>query len=380
MSSLSPINHDRLAHIFTTLCQIDSPSRHEDKVAAFISNFFAPFPSVEIFVDSSNQQTASTTGNLIIQIPATDPEIAPLFFACHMDVISPCLGVKVDRHNDIFSSAGETVLGGDDKGGIAILLELFLILHDNKLRHGPLEFIFTTCEEIGLLGAKALSPQHLKARHGYALDSTGIDNVIMGAPAAVTISAHIHGRAAHAGLNPEDGLSAIFLASQVISNLPLGRLDNDSTANIGVINGGHAPNIIPASTQLNGEIRSHSSRKLTKYIKQFRDVFHSTMAPFAPIGHYELDINPQYPAMLLPQNSFTLQLCHAAAKQLHRPLDFLIAGGGSDANIFNDNGLETAILGIGMDNVHSTHETIALDSLVRSLELCLALTNPQNFG
>ncbi|MEN8140956.1 MAG: M20/M25/M40 family metallo-hydrolase [Thermodesulfobacteriota bacterium] len=369
------IQTQRLSRHFIELCEIDSPSGNEEQVAAYLAAFFQEIPGAEIFFDDSAPHTGSSTGNLIIRLPGqgAGAPMAPLFFNCHMDVISPCLGVKVQRDGDIFRSAGPTVLGGDDKAGIACLMEMALLLQECG-DHCPLEFLFTTCEEIGLLGAKAFDPSLLRARQGFALDSTGLDNVIIGAPAAVYINVTIQGRAAHAGLNPEDGISAIALAAQAISQLSLGRLDPDSTANIGLIKGGIATNIIPDHVELRGEIRSHSEERLSRHIAKFQELFTKTVQ--ATDAHLTFSAPPQYPAMRLSDNSALLSLVQHAATKLQRPIEQIIAGGGSDANVFNAKELETAILGIGMENVHSVDEQISLQALERTTELCLALATP----
>ena len=369
-------DHHRLATTFTTLCEIDSPSRGEGRLAQHLIHFFNQFPDIKTIVDDSAHATGSDTGNIVVHLPGAGDlqHEPPLLFCCHLDVIAPCLGVKVERNDDVFSSAGDTVLGSDDKAGIAILMEMYQSLYESSSSHRPLDFLFTTCEEIGLLGAKNFDPKLLRAQHGYALDSTGIDNVIVGAPAAVYIDANITGKAAHAGLNPEHGISSIFLSSQIISRLPLGRLDRDSTANIGVISGGTATNIIPETVHLRGEIRSHSAAKLDKYISFFRDTFYQARLQFAPQATIEFSTPPQYPAMLLTEDNFTYQHARLAGQTLsNRLLDFVIAGGGSDANILNSKGIETAILGIGMDQVHSTSEQISLPDIIRTLELTTAL-------
>ncbi len=375
MSAL-PINQERLAHYFITLCEIDSPGKSEAKLAAYLQKFFDVFPGVTTFVDDTASVTGSDTGNLIVSIPGRDSDKDPLFFNCHMDVIAPCIGVKVCRHNNIFTSHGDTVLGGDDKAGIAILMEMAETLFENKLPHRPLEFLFTTGEEIGLLGAKAFNPAHLKSSMGFALDSTGVDNVIVGAPAAVYVYAEISGRASHAGLNPEDGINAITLAAQVVSNLPTGRLDDLSTANIGLVSGGTATNIVPDHVMLQGEIRSHSVTLLTKHMETFRHIFDEVVTPSEgdSLPAVSLTFPEQYPAMAIDEASPLLAVTRSAAAFLDRDLSYIVAGGGSDANIFNGRGLTTAILGVGMENVHSTHELISLKNIVRTLELTLSLS------
>lgn len=372
-----PLNTDRLSQSFITLCEIDSPARSEGKLGQYIISLFERFSQVEIIEDDSASLTGSDTGNIIIRFPGTKQENDPIFFNTHLDVISPCIGVKVhwDGH-DVFSSSGDTVLGADDKAGIAILIEVMLTILEKNIEYSPVELLFTTCEEIGLLGAKAFSPSNLRAYYGYALDSTGVDNVITGAPAANYIIAEIQGQAAHAGLNPSHGISAIQLASQAVSKLPLGQLDEQSTANIGLISGGTATNIIPDFVQLKGEIRSHSLTRLHRYIDQFKSIFFDTINSWED-PRYSLNSHPvlsfqspeQYPLMALSDDTDVLQLVKKAGHSLDRPLNFGRAGGGSDANIFNHKGLPTAILGIGMTHVHSTSEQIRLSDMHRTAEL-----------
>jgi tripeptide aminopeptidase len=238
------INHERLASVFTTLCEIDSPSKQEGRVAAYLTSLFTGM-GAEVFEDDSAGRTGADCGNLFVRFPHGGLDREPVFFNCHMDTVLPGTGVKVKRDGEVFSSAGETVLGSDDKAGIAALIEVMRTLQENNTPYGPVEFVFTTCEEVGLLGVKALDPANIKAKIGYALDSSGINRVIVGAPAANRITVKITGLASHAGLSPEKGISAIHIAAKAMARLKLGRLDAPSTANIGVISGGAASNIIP---------------------------------------------------------------------------------------------------------------------------------------
>ena len=177
-------------------------------MAALLHDHFATLGADSIEVDNSAPLTGSDTGNLIVRFNGNDPSREPVFFSCHMDTVEPGCGVRVARKGDIFTSHGDTVLGGDDKSGIAALIELMTVLSENKVSHGLIELVFTTCEEVGLLGAKHLEHEKLRAHFGYALDTTGIDRVITGAPASNRLKIQVHGIAAHAGLNPEQGISA----------------------------------------------------------------------------------------------------------------------------------------------------------------------------
>jgi tripeptide aminopeptidase len=379
------MNRERLAATFVQLCEIDSPSRAEGRVAAFLKDLCArELGAEQILEDDSAAKTGSESGNLLVRFPGA-LDAPPLFFNCHMDTVQPGVGVKVKREGDTFSSAGATVLGGDDKAGIAALIEMVQCLKESGTPHPPFELIFTTCEEIGLLGAKHLDFSLVRSRLGYALDSSGIDLAIIGAPAANRFTAEIRGLAAHAGLHPEKGISAIQLAAQAMAQLPLGRLDDESTANIGLIQGGTATNIIPEQVRLDGEVRSHDATKLARHTAQVEAAFRAAVegwrdpadqAPGRP--RLEFSMEAQYPAMRITEEQMVWQRLAAAAKSLDRSLEYIVAGGGSDANIFNAHGLATMILGIGMTDVHTTDESVTLDAMARTAELTAAILTSGN--
>jgi tripeptide aminopeptidase len=373
------INQERLASLFTTLCEIDSPSKQEGRVAAYLKSVFAEMGAA-VSEDDSAKQTGSDCGNLFVRFPDGGLDKEPVFFNCHMDTVLPAVGVKVKREGEVFTSAGNTVLGSDDKAGIAALIEVMRTLQEKNIPYGPVEYIFTTCEEVGLMGAKTLNPSSIKAKIGYALDSSGINRVVVGAPAANRITAKIKGVAAHAGLSPEKGISAIHLAARAIARLKLGRLDPESTANIGLIEGGTATNIIPESVVVHGEVRSHNLSKLEEHMQKIQDVFQDEVDnwrdPESIVdGKPSLDFKviEDYPVMKLAKNSTVIKRVAKAATTLDAELDYVVAGGGSDANIFNSFGIQCAILSTGMDKVHSTQETIKLSDMALTAELVMAI-------
>jgi len=373
------INQERLASVFTTLCEIDSPSKQEGRVAAYLTSLFTGM-GAEVFEDDSAGRTGADCGNLFVRFPHGGLDREPVFFNCHMDTVLPGTGVKVKRDGEVFSSAGETVLGSDDKAGIAALIEVMRTLQENNTPYGPVEFVFTTCEEVGLLGVKALDPSNIKAKIGYALDSSGINRVIVGAPAANRITVKIKGLASHAGLSPEKGISAIHIAAKAIARLKLGRLDAQSTANIGVIAGGAASNIIPESVVLQGEVRSHAVKLLHEHTEHIRSVFQHEVDNWSdPDGNVaarpslDYTIIGDYPVMKLGRESAVIKRVEAAAASLNAELDYVVAGGGSDANIFNSYDIQCAILSIGMDKVHSTRETIKLSDMALTADLIMAI-------
>jgi len=369
------INRERLAEQFKTLCEISSPSKEEKPVAEYLKKVFKDLGAEFSFEDDSAGKTGSNSGNLIFRFKGNKNNV-PIFFACHMDTVKPGHGVAVDRHGDIFTSRGDTILGGDDKSGIAPLIEMIRLFKENNASHRTLELVFTTCEEIGLRGAKALDYNQLQAQSGYALDSTGIDKVIIGAPAANRIRIDVHGTAAHAGINPEAGVNAFVVAAGAITRLKLGRIDEESTANIGIMKGGVATNIVPKLVTLKGEIRSHSMDKLRHYTDEIKTVFLDTIAgwPVSDVPNYkpptvDLKVESEYPAMRLAETDTVVDTVKQAGLALGRELSFIIAGGGSDANIYNGYGLPTTIIATGMTDVHTTDESLDLNNMVKLTEL-----------
>uniref|UniRef100_UPI003AA81012 M20/M25/M40 family metallo-hydrolase n=1 Tax=Candidatus Electronema sp. TJ TaxID=3401573 RepID=UPI003AA81012 len=304
----------------------------------------------------------------------------PLFFNCHLDTVEPGRGIKVLRQGSRFTSNGGTILGSDDKAGIAALIEMWRVISEHKLPHAPLEFLFTTCEETGLLGAKALNPAHVRAKMGYALDTSGFGRVIIGAPASNRLRITVNGAAAHAGLHPEKGINAIVLAAKALAAAPCGRIDHETTANFGTIQGGTAINIVPEQVVIEGEVRSHSMEKLERLSREIEAVFRkmlvdwrdpSGQAQGAPELGFQSELD--FPAMKLDMNDAVIRRIAAAAEGIGMDLSYEIAGGGSDANIFNGCGLATAIVATGMTNVHSTAEEVSLEDMTRLTELVLAL-------
>ncbi len=372
------IDRERLAKTFTELCEISSPSREEKGVADYLKAVFATLGADAAYEDESAASTGASCGNLIFRFEGSSPA-EPVFFACHMDTVQPGQGVQVARNGDIFTSRGDTILGGDDKSGIAPLIELVTLLREHKITHRTIELIFTTCEEIGLLGAKSIDYSQLRSQFGYALDSNGIDKVIIGAPASNRIRIDVHGTAAHAGMNPEGGVSAFLVAAGALSKLRLGRLDNESTANIGIMKGGIATNIIPDHLMLRGEIRSHSISKLAAYTSEIGSIFRQTAAGW-PVDDeskrptVDLEVESDYPAMKLSEDDLVIRTVKAAGLKLGRDISMVIAGGGSDANIYNDHGLSTAIIATGMNKVHTTDECLDLNDMISLTELLFTIS------
>jgi len=372
------LDREFLAETFTTLCEISSPSRREGNIAAWLCNRLKELGADSIFIDNSSTGTGSETGNIIARFNGNQPGRDGFFLSCHMDTVEPADNVRVCRHGDTFTSAGDTILGADDKSGIAAIIGMIAHLKQHKIDHPTLEIVLTTCEEVGLLGAKHLEYRQLQTPYGYALDSIGTNHVITGAPAANKINVEIQGLAAHAGLCPEAGINALSIAAKALSSLEIGRLDNESTCNFGIIEGGIATNIVPERIRLKGEVRSHNPEKLQQHTEKIFACFRTTIEDWPQRNgegrpKVRLDIVDNYPAMSLHSDMPVIQHIARAAARIDRQLDYSIAGGGSDANIFNSFGLPTAIVASGMNKVHTLEEQLELNDLVELTELLLAL-------
>lgn len=373
------VNRERLAALFTELCEIDSPSRREGRISERLQQILSELGPIQILEDDSAARTGSECGNLIVRFAGT-LDLPAIFFSCHMDTVQPAEGVRVKRIGDLFTSAGDTILGSDDKSGIAACIEALWVLRENKVAHRPVELVITTCEEIGLVGAKALDPNLVQAKEGYALDSSGFARVVTHAPAANRLTISLQGVAAHAGLHPEWGVSALILAAQALAKVPNGRIDEETTCNFGTIHGGTASNIVPEQVVIHGEVRSHSMVKLAQVTETIASIFRETVAAWTdPTGSakgtpsVDIKVRQDFPVMQLDLQDPVLRRVEAAAQSIGLSLTYERAGGGSDANIFNGHGLATAIIATGMTNVHSTKEQVELQDMVDLTRLLLAL-------
>lgn len=366
-----------MAELFTTLVEIDSVSLHESRVADKIKQI-AEALGAEVLMDGSAKKTGSDTGNLIVKFKG-NRAVPPMLLSAHMDTVEPGIGVRPRYQGGVFRSAGDTILGADDKSAIAIIFETMRILTENDLPHGPLEIVLTTCEEIGLQGAKNLDFNLLTARLGYVLDTSDIEGIVTRAPAANKLTFHIHGKDAHAGVAPEKGINAISLAARALAVLDLGRIDHETTCNIGTIQGGVATNIIPSLVTIHGEVRSHDEEKLERLTQKIVAAFQQAVDGHEPadksIGRarLEVEVENDFPATNIPEDHRVVDLARNAAAALGRKMALKTTGGGADANIFFKKGIVTGVLGTGMQDMHTVRESIRLDHMIQTTELLLGI-------
>ncbi len=371
------IDRERLANLFKSLVEIDSVSRNERAIANEIRKVAESLGAI-CHVDDSEKRTGSDTGNLILKFKGNRP-MEPLLLSAHMDTVEPGCGVKPVFKDGIFTSDGTTILGADDKSAIAIILEVIRILVENEQPHCPLEFVLTTCEEIGLLGAKNLDFSLITAKKGYVLDTSDIGVIVNRAPAANRLELNVFGKDAHAGVAPEQGISAIVLASRAIAGLKLGRIDHETTCNIGVINGGVAINIVPKMVSIQGEVRSHDNHKLNRITENIVNVFQSVIDGWqgdeesSESPSLEYKIEKDFPFTNIPEDHPVISIAQKAASNLGRSVKSKSTGGGADANIFFEQGIVAGVIGTGMKDMHSVRESIRLDDMVQTAELLIEI-------
>ena len=371
------INRKRLSETFKFLVQIDSVSKEEGVIAHEIKKILE-YMGAETFVDDAGDKIGGNSGNLIAKFKG-NTQAPPLLLNAHMDTVEPGRGITAVLENGTFTSDGTTILGADDKSAIAILLETLNILKENDLRYGPLELVFTVCEEIGLQGAKHLDLSAVTATYGFALDATDTEGVVTRAPSANHFEFTIHGKDAHAGAAPEKGINAISLASKAIAKLELGRIDQETTCNIGIIEGGIATNIVPNLVKVKGEVRSHDEEKLNKItneiVSSFNEVIENyrKLNPNDELPRVEINIKKDFPRTHIPDDHPVIKLASRAAENLGRKMQTKTTGGGADANIFFEKGIFTGVLGTGMRDMHTVRESVKLDDMVRTAELLLEI-------
>ena len=365
------VNQDRLVQTFLDLARQNTPPRHE-RAASEIACRILQDLGFECVYDDAGGKVGGDIGNLIAFKKGTVHDAPPIFFSAHFDTVEPTPGLEPIVDDDIIHSDGNTIVGADDKCGMAPVLEAMRLLHEQAIPHGDIQLLLTICEEIGLVGAKHMDPGAIHARFGFVLDAgPPVGSCVYSAPSQDIFEVVIHGRPAHAGAQPEDGVSAIAVAARAIARMKLGRVDPETTANVGIITGGTATNIIPAECYLKCEARSRNHAKMEKQRDAMLAAFHEEAALAGATVDVTLD--HAYTHYELPMDSPTLQIAEIAAERAGLEFLLRVTGGGADANIFNAFGIPTTVLGCGMVNIHRHDEYCTISDMVRSTQLVVAI-------
>lgn len=360
----------RVLDTFLDLVRIDSPTGRESGVAAYMVRALEA-AGCEVRVDDTREVTGADTGNVIARIPGTVSG-AVVALSAHMDCVQPCEGVEPVVADGMVRSAGETVLGSDDKAGLAAIVELAQRLRESGAPHAEVRFLVTVSEETGLLGAKALSAGDCASDVCLVLDGDGsVGGIVTAAPTHYTFNATFTGRASHAGVEPEKGVSAIAMAADAIGRMELGRLDDRTTANIGTIAGGRATNIVAPTCVLTGECRSRDADR----VEAVRGAMDAAMRGAATDAGGTVDVTwtLEYRGFSVAEDSVALALVEAACHDIGITPRRFATGGGSDANVISVHGVPTFVLSSGMTSVHSVDERIAVADLEALADLLEAV-------
>ncbi|MFS1518015.1 M20/M25/M40 family metallo-hydrolase [Bacillus sp. SCS-151] len=365
------IQQDRLVNEIIELVKVDSETKYETEIAKVLKEKFSSL-GVKVVEDDTTSQTGHGAGNLICTLDGTKNGVDPIYFTSHMDTVVPGNGIKPSIKDGYIVTDGTTILGADDKAGLAAMLEAIRVLKENNIAHGTIQFIITVGEESGLVGAKVLDPSQIIAKYGYAIDSDGkVGNIVVAAPTQAKIIATIHGKTAHAGVAPEKGVSAITIASKAIAQMPLGRIDEETTANIGRFEGGTQTNIVCDRVDILAEARSLVQEKMEAQVAKMKDAFESVAEQMG--GKADVEVNIMYPGFKFGDGDHVVEIAKKAAKKINRPCELQRSGGGSDANVIAGFGIPTVNLAVGYEEIHTTNEKIPIEELVKCAEMVVAI-------
>lgn len=360
----------RLVKQFQELIAIDSVSRNEAAIHAYLKEKFSTL-GLTVKEDNSMAQTKLGANNLIATLKG-DSTKTPLLFSAHTDTVTPGNGIEMIEQNGVLYSKGETILAADDKAGIAIMLEVIQQLQEQAIPTGDIEFVLSPGEEIGLIGAAALDMSQLQAQMGYVLDSGGaVGKVTIASPTLYMYEVTIAGKSAHAGLEPEKGVSAVAILADALKEIEMGRIDERTTANIGVIQGGEATNIVMDSLLVKGEVRAIDPDKAASLIKAMQQAFETAAAAHG--GTVNIEVKKMATGFDIQDEEPVMQLLLAAGEQLDYEIIREVSGGGSDANVFNAKGKSVVNLSIGYENVHTTQESIPIVEMEKAVQLVMEL-------
>lgn len=365
------INEDRLVGLFKKLCLINAPALKERESVEFVKGHLAQM-GLEVREDDAGNKIGGNANNLIATLPGNVPGAPRVFLSAHFDTVEPTEGLVIEERNGMLFSTSDTILGADDKAGMAPAIEAVQSLIEDGAPRGDVVLLFTVAEEIGLLGASALAIEELGLDFGYVLD-TGppVGSFVTRTATHDKIDVVIHGKPAHSGKNPEDGISALEVAADAISRMRLGRIDPETTANFGLIQGGSAVNVVPAMVKLRGEARSLSVELLEAQVDHM-------VTEFERAGRERgatvvIDHHRHYTSYTIPAEAPVVSYAVAAAQELGMSGALRTTLGGSDANVFNSKGVPSIVIATGMDKIHTHEESVSRAALVETTRLVVGI-------
>lgn len=363
------INNQRLLNTFLDYVRIDSESRHEKNLAQRVISDLEAI-GCEVYVDNTKDKTGSNTGNVYATLSGTAPG-EPIILCAHMDTVVPGVGVEPVVEDGVIRSKGDTVLGSDDKSGVAAIVEAMHAVVEHNLPHPTVQAVFTVCEEIGLLGSKYLEYDKLAGKQAIALDTGTPGGIVTSGPGQYKLEATVIGRKAHAGVAPEQGVSAIQVLCEAVANMKLLRIDEETTANIGAIRAEYPTNIVAERAALSAECRSRDAAKLEGQAEHMEACLREACEKYG--ATLELERTKVYDAYCHREDAPLVRQVSRAMSAVGLNPILKPGGGGSDANNMCQNGIQAVVVGTGMSKVHTTDEQIAVADLESTARMVLEL-------
>ncbi|MEF3280774.1 MAG: M20/M25/M40 family metallo-hydrolase [Elusimicrobiota bacterium] len=358
---------------FCEMAEIISPSRKEKQICEYVKKELSEISS-EIIIDETQKFTQSETGNLIVKIPG-DKKLKPFLLSAHLDTVSTETKPNIIVKNGFITTANKTILGADCKAGIAIIIHAVKELIKEKINHPPLELVFSVCEEIGLLGTRFMKKDLLKSKYGLVFDNEKkINEVVISSVGVDNFTIDVKGIAAHSGVEPEKGVSAISIISKIISQITQGRISKNTTINIGFVKGGSGINIVPPFAQAEGEIRSFDLKEIIKVeskIKQIVD-FVSSQKEYKK-SKCLINIRKRFESFSIEKDKVLLKNIENSYKKIGLKAKFIKSFGGTDANNFFKMGIKTANIPTGMKNVHTPYEKLNIKEAIISKDVAKSI-------
>ena len=375
------INYDRMMKQFIEMTKIDATSNKELPMQKYMEKELKKLGG-KVYVDDAGKKYETTAdGNVMARFEGS-VKSKPFILGAHLDTVAPCTNVKASIKNGKVVTDGKTVLGADDRAGLAIILEVIRTLKESQEEYPPIEVACTLCEEDGMYGAKYFDASFLQGKEGLILDDEYPEELIINAPKAYVFRIKIIGRAAHAGVCPEKGISALEVAAAALSMMKLGRIDKETVCNFGVVHGGQVANSVMDHLELTGEVRSLRPAKVMKQMKHMKSCFAKAAKQFTKKVDGKIlrpkiiiDTPKRYDELSVPKNAPAVKLTLAAAKKYGAVMKTVSSGGGCDANVFSGHGLVMSNLGLGVQHCHTTHEYVDIKefNLAASIALDVVL-------
>lgn len=368
------INKERLLNTFMDYVRIDSETKNEKAISEKIAQDLRDL-GLEVYIDNAGEKIGSNGNNVYCFLEGST-DLEPVMFSAHMDTVTPGINIEPYIDGGYIKSRGNTILGGDDKSGVAAIMEALRTIKENNLPHRPIEAIFSICEEGGLNGAKHADLSKIKSKSAIILDSGGgPETITIKAPGQTRIFAKIFGKASHAGVNPEDGISAVMAAAEAVTNMKLLRIDEETTANVGTLKAEGPTNIVSPLAEVVAEARSHSQEKLDLQTNHMIECLKSSAEKYG--ARLEYTIEECYSAYRLDENDELVETIASICRNMGKEVKKLPSGGGSDANIYNKNGIKSVTVGTGMELAHTIDERLNIEDFINASKVVFEVMTMQ---